>query len=60
MLCAATLVAGIGRMLRELQVLSSMSYGVCVYANGTSFALELAFLPLYRRLTVKPTLKLAG
>jgi hypothetical protein len=43
---AATSAVGIVRMLKALQELSSMSYDVCVYANGTSFALELAFLPL--------------
>jgi hypothetical protein len=40
--CAATLVVGTDRMLQVLLELFSMSYDVSGYANGTSFALELA------------------
>jgi len=43
MLCAATLAAGTDHKELLLQELSSMSYGVSVCVNATSFALGLAW-----------------
>ena len=42
--CVATLVADIADKVKLQLVLSSMHYDVSVYANGTSFALGLAWL----------------
>ena len=42
--CVATLVAGIADKVKLPLVLSSMHYDVSEYANGTSFALGLAWL----------------